>query len=194
MPTGKNIFERRPLPPDTRKGRGSFAKAAGSYVPKIAAKVFEKYGFHSAEIMTEWGRVAGPEFASFTAPEKIRWPRGGTDTAASEPRPGATLHLRVEPARALDAEYRGAEIIERINRYFGYRAVEQLRLIQAPLRQNAITGATTLHEPHHKPAQEHESERVGARDYAVPETVADPGLKAALLTLWASVSGASAKD
>lgn len=122
-----------PLPPDRRPARGVFAKAVGSFVPKLAAKVFEKYGFHSAEIMTAWPRVVGAEISGFTAPERIKWPRGSGDADGTGAPGGATLVLRVEPARALDVEYRSAEIIDRINRYFGYRAIAALRLIQAPL-------------------------------------------------------------
>ena len=48
-------------------------------------------------------------------------------------RPGATLILRVDPARALDVEYKARQIIERINAYFGYRAIAELRILQAPL-------------------------------------------------------------
>ncbi|MGB4866385.1 MAG: DUF721 domain-containing protein, partial [Hyphomicrobium sp.] len=72
MPTHKEPHAFRPLPPDRRTGKGSFAKAVGSFVPKLAAKSFEKYGFHSAEIMTAWPRVAGAEIAGFTAPERIK--------------------------------------------------------------------------------------------------------------------------
>ena len=131
-----------------------FARAVGSFVPKLAGKAFEKYGFHSAEIMTAWPRVVGAEIAGFTAPERIKWPRGyaGSDdgTGASG---GATLVLRVEPARALDVEYRSAEIIDRINRYFGYRAIATLRLVQAPLlepRRRAASSAARR-DPSDKP-------------------------------------------
>lgn len=127
-----------PLPPDKRQRRGSFARAAGSFVPKIAAKAFEKFGFHTAEIMTAWARIAGADIAAWTSPERLRWPRlpqgvPAADGGSGAERPGGTLVLRVEPARALDVEYRGAEIIDRVNRYFGYRAVETLKIIQAPI-------------------------------------------------------------
>ena len=180
--TGKNSGPLRALPPDTRKGRGSFAKAVGSYVPKIATKAFEKYGFHTAEIMTQWSRIAGPEFAAFTKPERMRWPRVQTGAgAANEQRPGATLHLLVEPARALDAEYRAQEIIERINGYFGYRAVETLRLIQSPIgnRQQTPANVAVKREP------------VLAEAPLPP--IEDEPLKAALKALWASVSAKAAK-
>lgn len=42
--------------------------------------------------------------------------------------------LRVEPQRALDVQYKGQQIIDRINAYFGYAAVAALRMLQAPLR------------------------------------------------------------
>jgi hypothetical protein len=136
------------LPPDRRPARGVFARAVGSFVPKLAAKAFEKFGFHSAEIMTAWPRVVGAEISEFTAPERIKWPRGSADADGTGGSEGATLVLRVEPARALDVEYRSAEIIDRINRYFGYRAIAALRLIQAPLlASSSKASASALRTP-----------------------------------------------
>lgn len=173
MHTPKTPFSR--LPPDKRPGKGVFARAVGSFVPKLAAKAFEKYGFHSAEIMTAWPRVAGAEIASFTAPERIKWPRGYASDEGEGASGGATLVLRVEPARALDAEYRSAEIIDRINRYFGYRAIAALRLIQAPLLK--ASGAP-------------DQMASGSPRIDRPAPIAgglEDGLKTALEALWANV-------
>ncbi len=184
MLTGNDPLQKRPLPPDRRTKGGSFARAAGSFVPKIAAKAFEKFGFHTAEIMMQWSTIVGTEIAGWTQPERIRWPRPakGNDAADDgEARPGGTLVLRVEPARALDIEYRAAEIIERINRYFGYRAVEALKLIQAPLERDAASGRGAA-----TPA-------AGPQSTAVPpppevSALPDDPLKAALQALWTSVN------
>ncbi len=186
--TGKKISTDRPLPPDTRKGRGSFAKAVGSFVPKIATKAFEKYGFHTAEIMTQWSRIAGPEFATFTKPERMRWPRVPSSATAAgvEQRPGATLHLLVEPARALDAEYQAQEIIERINGYFGYRAVETLRLIQSPIGHRQ-------QPPPNDPAARQPNLAEAPLVEAPMPPIADEPLKAALKALWSSVSATAAR-
>lgn len=122
-------------------------KAVGSFVPKLAQKAFEKFGFAAATVLTDWREIVGPELAACTAPERLRWPRpvdgeqAATDNARSNgPRSGATLTLRVDPSRALDVQYKTAQIVERINAYFGYRAVTDIRLIQAPLAAPAIKG------------------------------------------------------
>lgn len=116
--------------------------AVGSYVPAIAAKVFEAHGFPSASILSDWPEIIGAEFAAITAPEKLVWPRGdahsleqdeNTRRASSHRRTGATLVLRVDGPRALEIQHIAPQLLERINIYFGYRAVADLRIIQGPV-------------------------------------------------------------
>lgn len=112
------------------------AKAVGSFVPTLTKKAFEKFGFSTATLITDWARIAGNELAAYTMPERLKWPRGGESASADDiesDRRGGKLILRVDPARALDVEYRARQIMDRINSYFGYRAVETIRLVQAPL-------------------------------------------------------------
>jgi len=72
----------------------------------------------------------GREIAAHSEPEKIRWPRPVGDAA---PEPG-TLMLRVEGPTAVEISTSPASSIERVNRFFGWRAVADLALRQAPLR------------------------------------------------------------
>ncbi len=110
-------------------------KAVGSFVPKLTQKSFEKYGFSTATLLTDWARIVGVDLARDTSPERLKWPRGaaGQSTGESYEAGGATLVIRVDPARALDISYKERQIIERINSYFGYRAISDLRMIQAPV-------------------------------------------------------------
>jgi hypothetical protein len=113
------------------------ARVVGAYVPKLTRKAFEKYGFSAAALLTDWRSIVGADLADFAAPERLKWPRSvasrGDVEVGAEGRPGAVLVLRVEPARALDVQYKAQQILDRINVYFGYRAVTEIRIIQAPL-------------------------------------------------------------
>ncbi|MDA7947278.1 MAG: DciA family protein [Hyphomicrobiaceae bacterium] len=128
-----------------RRKSGHRAKAIGAYVPKVARAAFEKHGFPSADLLADWPDIMGADYGSITAPERLVWPRG------AEPRPedqlaprgfknargvGATLVLRVEGPRAVEIQHVAPQILERINVYFGYRAVSDLRLVQGPVRQD----------------------------------------------------------
>jgi len=111
------------------------AKAVGSFLPALTRKVFEKYGFSTAALITDWGMIVGGELATYTAPERLKWP-SAVATANAAPgsgRRGATLVLRVDGGRGLDVQHKARQIIERINAHFGYAAVATLRLVQGPI-------------------------------------------------------------
>jgi hypothetical protein len=119
----------RPLP----------VRAVGTFLPKLTRAAFEKYGFSAATLVTDWAAIVGRELADFTAPERLKWPRVSAcrENPEAEGRPGATLVLRVDPARALDVQYGASRIVERVNGYFGYSAVATLRIVQGPIEREA---------------------------------------------------------
>ncbi len=121
-----------------RLTRRMYIKSVGSFVPKLAQKAFEKYGFSRVTLLTDWAFIAGPELSSYTQPERLKWPRKVASSTqiedADKGRPGATLVLRVDPAHALEVQYTTAQLIERINSYFGYNAVQGIKILQAPIK------------------------------------------------------------
>ena len=160
--------------------KGPSAKVVGSFVAKLTRKAFEKYGFSATALLTDWSEIVGPQLASYTAPERLKWPRGveayGDVEAGAKGRPGATLILRVDGGRALDVEYQRRQIIERINAYFGYRAVADLRILQAPIERVTLRQVLTRAQPV-KPAA------------PLPEIagIADEGLREALSRMQAGI-------
>ncbi len=88
----------------------------------------------------DWAQIIGRDLARDTRPLKLKWPRTvekfSEGAESFEGRPGATLVLQVDPAVALDIQYQAAQIIERVNVYFGYRAVTGLRLVQESIGHN----------------------------------------------------------
>lgn len=160
------------------------AKAVGSWVPRLTQRAFEKFGFSAATLLTDWATIVGVELARFTEPQRLKWPRTASGDA-SEPeqgRPAATLVLGVDPSRALDLQYRARQIAERINAYFGYRAVVDIRLVQVPdlaERNNAraTLAISTPAKPYRPPAE--------------IRSIADDGLREALARMGAGLEARS---
>lgn len=144
------------------------AKSLNDFLPAIARPAFERFGFSSAEILTNWPAYAGADIAAYTMPERLKWPRGGEAG-------GATLYLRVGGARALELQYKLPQLQERVNAAFGYRAVAAIRLVQAPLREK-------------KPgAKRVTADECGAQERRL-NAVADPKLRHALAVIAAGVA------
>ena len=118
---------------------GLNVKAVGSFLPGLTARAFEKFGFSTAQLVMDWPTIVGKDVALLSAPERLKWPprrerdAGAAATGSERQRRGATLVLRVEGARALEIQYQSRQILERVNAHFGYAAVTELRLVQAPL-------------------------------------------------------------
>ena len=110
------------------KPASSFPRPLADLLRKTLNEGFARQGFASSEIVTRWADVAGAEVAEHCEPIKIQWPRGPQD----EPQPG-TLVLRVEGPAALEIQHMSGVILERVNRFFGWNAVGQIALRQAPL-------------------------------------------------------------
>lgn len=114
-------------------------RSVGSFVPKVTQKALEKFGFPAAAILTDWPMIVGAEVAAYTAPERLRWPNRPAPEADSDDQEpwhgaeGATLQLRVEGPRALELQHRIPQLIERINAHFGFRAITDIRILQAPV-------------------------------------------------------------
>ena len=110
-----------------------FAKPLRELVGKIVGEAFTRQGFASAELVTRWAEIVGTEIAVHSEPIKIQWSRG-TDPQIRSP---GTLVLRVEGPAAIEIQHQGTVICERVNRFFGWRAVERLAFRQSPLRRSA---------------------------------------------------------
>jgi hypothetical protein len=109
--------------------------AAGSVLRRATSAALRKRGFAEGDVITRWGDIVGPELAALTAPEKLQQRRG--DLA------GAVLHVRVGGAAAVELQHMAPMVIERINGFYGYRAVDRLKLVQGPLpkpeKRRAVT-------------------------------------------------------
>lgn len=98
----------------------------GALTGKVTRPALGKRGFAGADILTHWATIVGSDLAAFAAPLEVKYPKGRNA--------GATLHLRVaHGAAAAMLQMKLPSIMERINRFFGYDAVQQVQAAQGPL-------------------------------------------------------------
>jgi len=127
-----------------RKPKGG-PRAIGGFVEKALDRAARARGFATASLLSDWRAIVGAELARYTMPDRIIWPRRHQDwdeepdvpRARGHKADGATLVLRIEGPRAIEVQHRATQILERINAYFGYRAVTEMRFLQAPISRVA---------------------------------------------------------
>lgn len=95
----------------------------GADVRRLIAPVLGKNGFIHADILAHWDDILGGLLSKGVYPVKLAFPKGR--------RENAVLHVKaVSGAYAVELTARSAEILERLNGYFGYRAVADIRVMQ----------------------------------------------------------------
>ncbi|WP_283195161.1 DUF721 domain-containing protein [Rhizobium sp. AN80A] len=109
------------------RGEKQISELANGLIDPVLAK---RAGINTA-LLGSWDEIAGEDFADCTRPEKIAWARGGDDGSF---RPGV-LTIACEGARALFLTHAQGELIQRINSFFGFSAVHQIRIVQKPVSQ-----------------------------------------------------------
>lgn len=117
--------------PFTRKGANQIAEIANGIIDPVLAK---RAGI-STSLLGSWDEIAGEEFADCTRPEKITWARN--DGYRDDGYTPGVLTIACEGARALFLTHAQGELIGRINSFFGFPAVRQIRIVQKPVSQAA---------------------------------------------------------
>ena len=102
-----------------RSGR---ARAVSDLVPAVGQAAFRRFGFVQSSIVTRWREIVGERYAAVSAPESIRFPPGRKSAGV--------LSLIVEGAHAPMMQHVAPVIMERVNRFFGYPAVERVQFKQ----------------------------------------------------------------
>jgi hypothetical protein len=97
-------------------------RAVSDLLPEVGGAAFRRFGFVQSSIVSRWREIVGPRYATVSAPESIRFAAGRKS--------GGTLTLVVEGAHAPMMQHVAPTIIERVNRFFGYPAVERLSFRQ----------------------------------------------------------------
>ena len=154
-------------PPRIARGPIGIAKLIG----RITKPALGNRGLAGAELLSQWDNIVGPELAQLATPVSLKRERGTNPG-------GGTLLLRVASGGAATVlQLKGPQIVERVNRFFGYPAVAKLQVVagqgpKLPIARKA--------EPSLRPETLQEIERNVA-------DIPNPELRGALARLGAAV-------
>lgn len=113
-----------------QRPRGGEARAVSDLMPEIGRAAFRRFGFVQSSIVSRWDEIVGPRYANVSTPESIRFPLGQKSDG--------TLELVVEGAHAPMMQHVVPEIVERVNRFFGYSAVARVKMRQGVVAKKTL--------------------------------------------------------
>ena len=100
--------------------RSNRARPVSELLPDVGRAAFRRFGFVQHSVVSRWSEIVGERYAEVSAPESIRFAPGKRD--------GGVLALVVSGAHAPMMQHIAPEIVERVNRFFGYPAVARLHI------------------------------------------------------------------
>ena len=91
----------------------------GNTLPRGVKGALKKSGYNYSEIISKWNMLVGKDISSCSYPKSIKMTKGDTN---------GLLVLAVKRGNEIIVEYSKKEIINKINSYFGYRLINEIRL------------------------------------------------------------------
>ena len=146
-------------------------RSAGELVGGIGDQSFRRFGFVQSSIVSRWPEIVGERYARVSSPESIRFPTGRKSAGV--------LTLLVDGAHAPLIQHLTPIIVDRVNRFFGYAAINRI-----VFRQGKPPAAPPRPErPQLRPVPKELGE--GLRE------IADPELRACLESLAAQIAAST---
>jgi len=91
----------------------------GNTLPRGVKGILKKNGYNYSEIISKWTMLVGKEISSYAYPKSIKMKNRDSN---------GTLMLSVKRGDEINIEYSKKEIINKINSYFGYKLLDEIRL------------------------------------------------------------------
>jgi len=123
-------MSKRPRAPSPEPVRQNRARQVAELLPAVGGAAFRKFGFVQSAVVTRWPEIVGEKLARASTPESIRFPQGKKQDGV--------LTLTVRGAHAAMMSHITPEIIERVNRFFGYAAVARVTIRQGDIAPRAV--------------------------------------------------------
>ena len=91
----------------------------GNTLPRGLKGILKKNGYNYSEIVGKWNVLVGKDISNYAFPKSIKMKKGNSN---------GTLILTIERGNEINIEYSKKEIINKINSYFGYKLIGEIKL------------------------------------------------------------------
>ena len=91
----------------------------GNTLPRGLKGVLKKNGYNYSEIISKWSILVGKDISNCAYPKSIKMKKGNSN---------GTLILGIKRGDEIQIEYSKKEIIDKINSYFGYKLIDEVKL------------------------------------------------------------------
>ena len=95
-------------------------RSFGSILPRRLRGVLKKSGYNYSEIISKWKELVGEEISNCSYPKSIKMGKNNKD---------GILIIAVKRGDEITLEYSKNEIIDKINSYFGYQLIKEIKLL-----------------------------------------------------------------
>lgn len=110
------------------------SKPLADLIGKAMTPLCRKRGFASADIVAAWPEIVGTRYGERVQPDRLIWPRR-KDADGQDLVEPATLVVHTDGPTAMMLSHETTQIIERINAFFGWAAVDRIKIIQKPVQR-----------------------------------------------------------
>jgi len=91
----------------------------GNTLPTGLKGILKKNGYNYSEIISKWNILVGKEISSLAYPKSIKMKKKGSH---------GLLVLSIQRGDEINVEYSKKKIIDKINSYFGYKLIDEIKL------------------------------------------------------------------
>ena len=91
----------------------------GSTLPRGLKGILKKNGYNYSEIISKWSMLVGKDISNCSYPKSIKMKKGNSN---------GTLVIQIKRGDEIQVEYAKKEIMDKINSYFGYKLIDEIKL------------------------------------------------------------------
>ena len=106
-------------------------------LPREFSKMLKKSGYNYSEIVNKWNILLDSSISKYSYPKSIK---------TTKDNKGGTLVLAVKRGNEITLEYSKNEIINKINSYFGYKLINEIKIEIFKIKSKKIKSNITINK------------------------------------------------